>query len=543
MAALAWLVAAVAVAMFLNGERRAALARASATGEALTLAVDAHTARTYEAVSITLADIADQLRQAPELTRNDAAFRDALQERLQALQPYVRAIFIVDAHGRLAHDTWFPHSPDVVLADRVYFRAHAADPPLERGIWPPVKSRQPGLSWFLAVTQRISSNGQFRGVAVASLEPHYFGALFSRLGLDAADSVTLYHRDGTLIASYPHREEDIGRSSAAFAVFSEHLQQAAAGSYITSAGRFAYERLVSYRELEGMPLVVTMRQSTWRILQPWRNAVLGAALGLGALALLLAMLIRQFLRLRRVRDLARERALQSDKLEASGRFTDAIGHDFANLLNVVAASLRVIGHEPSNATRVREAAQVGCRALAGGAALVEQLRRVAQRQPLRVQPSDLHAFLGAGLQLLRQASGEGVALRVELEARDARCLLDENELEVALVNLLVNARDAGARIVVLRTYDSGPLVCLELRDDGRGMIPQVRRRVFEPYFSTKGEKGTGLGLAQVYGFMRQVGGEASIESQPGKGTTICLMFRKAGALTPAASSPAQIVRS
>jgi signal transduction histidine kinase len=124
-----------------------------------------------------------------------------------------------------------------------------------------------------------------------------------------------------------------------------------------------------------------------------------------------------------------------------------------------------------------------------------------------------------------------VALQAELAAAEADCMLDETELEVALVNLLVNARDAGARRVVLRTFNRDGAVCLAVSDDGQGMAPEIRRRVFEPYFSTKGEQGTGLGLPQVYGFMHAVGGDVAIESRPGKGTAVILSFPKAPAGT------------
>jgi signal transduction histidine kinase len=166
-----------------------------------------------------------------------------------------------------------------------------------------------------------------------------------------------------------------------------------------------------------------------------------------------------------------------------------------------------------------------------------------------VQPADLNVLIDAGIELLRQAIGPKVKLDTELAAQVAHCLLDETELEVALVNLLVNAKDAGARRIVLKAYNctdeakpsgwrgarAADYVCLAVADDGPGMSEDVRRRVFEPYFSTKGTHGTGLGLAQVYGFLHQIGGDVCIESQPGKGTTVFLIFPKAPA---AAHAPA-----
>jgi signal transduction histidine kinase len=120
-------------------------------------------------------------------------------------------------------------------------------------------------------------------------------------------------------------------------------------------------------------------------------------------------------------------------------------------------------------------------------------------------------------------------LLLEPQPRPARCRLDRSQLEVALINLVANARDAarGQGQVWLRTSertDAGQGVRLSVQDDGPGMAEAVRRRALEPFFTTKGESGTGLGLAQVYGMMQQLGGDVAIASAPGQGTTVHLDF-------------------
>jgi signal transduction histidine kinase len=305
-----------------------------------------------------------------------------------------------------------------------------------------------------------------------------------------------------------------------------HLPRQAAGSYAADSGLYGQDRLVTYRALEEAPLVVSMGKGMQAILKAWRDTVLGAMLGLGVLALLLGALVAQVIRQQRVRDQARERTAQAEKLEALGHLTGGVSHDFANLLNIISASLRVIQAHAGGAQAVREAVAIGERAILGGSQLIEQLRAFARRQPLDVHSADLNLLIDSGLPLLRQAAGGEIALRTEPGGSLARCMLDETELEVALVNLLVNARDAGARNVLLRTanHPDAGYVCLSVADDGRGMAAEVRRRLFEPYFSTKGAEGTGLGLSQVYGFLRQIGGDVHIESAPGKGTTVTLTF-------------------
>lgn len=546
LAAFSWLAMAAIVGAFLYGEREEALRRAARNSETLVLALDAHTVRTFQAVDITLAAVGAALRSAPELQKHDASFRQALAARLDALQPYARAIFVIGPDGRIIHDTDYPTTPDIPLDDRDYFQAHLRDPALQRTITGPLRSRS-GLGWFLAVTHRIDGP-QFRGVAVAAMLPNYFEALYADLGLGSSDAMMLFHRDGTLIARYPAQEGRIGVSFAGYPLFATHLPVAQAGTYRSEQpDLYPQQRLVSYRSLGNLPLVVVLSRSTAEVLAPWRQTAFGAALALGALLLMLGALVAQFLREQRIRDVARERSLQAEKLEALGHLTGSVSHDFANLLNVVSASLRTISLSDDDPRRMREAVAVSERAVVRGTRLVDQLRAFGRRQPLHVQAMNLNRLLMSGVELLRQASGQRVRLECDLAPEVARCLLDETELEVALVNLLVNAKDAGASRVVLKTYNcseqSRPAgwrgerpanyVCLAVIDDGPGMPEEVRRRVFEPYFSTKGEKGTGLGLAQVYGFMRQILGDAHIESRPGKGTTVYLLFPRAPATVPA----------
>ena len=537
--------AAIVVA-FLYSERREVRQRAERDGSALALALEAHTVRTFEAVDIALEALANRLHETPGLRKNDPAFQRILTARLEALYPYVRAIIVIGPDGRIMQDTNHPFAPDEIsLEDRDYFQAHLRNPALQRRISGPLRARS-GRGWFVAVTRHIDA-AQFRGVVLAALEPQYFEALYGSLRLGNADSLMLFHRDGTLISRHPEAEGRTGVSFAGFPLFAEQLPRSPTGSYVSDPTLTPEPRLVTYRSIPDMPLVVALSQSMDDILQNWRETVIGALLALGALLLLLTALVAQFLREQRIRDMARERSLQAEKLEALGHLTGSVSHDFANLLNVVSASLRTISLGHDDPRRLREAVAVGERALVRGTRLVDQLRTFGRRQPLHVQATNLNRLLVSGVELLRQATGQRVRLECDLAPEVAGCLLDETELEVALVNLLVNAKDAGAGHVVLKTYNCSEqnrpagwrgerpasFVCLAVIDDGPGMQEDVRRRVFEPYFSTKGEKGTGLGLAQVYGFMRQILGDAHIESRPGKGTTVYLLFPRAPATVSA----------
>lgn len=519
--AVVWLAVAILAAAFLYNEREKALQRAERDAEALTLQLEAHIARTFQAIDITLAGVADAIQLAPGLERHNFAFQKVLAERLQSLQPFVRAIFVIGPDGRIVQDTDFPKTPEVSLADRPYFEAHVKDPSVRQWISEPIRSRS-DLGWFVAVTRRIGDLN-FHGVAVAALVPQYFEAQFSRLALDNGSVVALYNRDGTLIARYPSRNDDIGKSFAAFQLFSLTARNGS-GTYIHTDGVFSGKRLISYRGLEDRPLVVAMGLETEGILSTWRDMAVAVTLAVAALAALLMLLVVVLLRYARMRDQTRERLAQAEKLEALGHLTGGVSHDFANLLNVISASLRIVITERPGTARTRTALGAAERAILRGTQLIDRLRAFARRQPLQVHAADLNALVREGADLLRQVGGPAVRLEMALAADLRPCLLDETELEVALINLLVNARDAGAKNVELKTCNRGEHVCLELKDDGSGMSEEVRRRVFEPYFSTKGAAGTGLGLAQVYGFLRQVGGDVQIESRPARGTSVLLLF-------------------
>jgi len=231
---------------------------------------------------------------------------------------------------------------------------------------------------------------------------------------------------------------------------------------------------------------------------------------------------------------------QAEKLEALGQLTGGIAHDFANLLHVVSASLQLIALRPGERDHVLQAAAVARRAVDRGAELIARLLAFARRQPLELKPADLNSLISAAQPLIAQAAGPRIELVLQLAPGLPPVLTDESQLEIALLNLVVNARDAISRQgrISLRTHAtaSGD-VCLTVEDDGSGMSRDVRLHALEPFFTTKGEAGTGLGLPQVYGFMRQAGGSVELDSSPGTGTRVHLRFAQARPVAHEARQP------
>ena len=246
------------------------------------------------------------------------------------------------------------------------------------------------------------------------------------------------------------------------------------------------------------------------------------------------------------------RLRQAQKLEAVGQLTGGVAHDFNNLLQVVLSGLTLLERVQDPARRLQLTDSVR-RAAQRGGELTKRLLTVARRQSLCPEPIALHAWLndGAGELLSRALRGD-IRTELHVPASLPPVLADPAELELALLNLAVNARDAmeggGTLTVSAQEVDldgitdvdglEGRFVRLSVTDTGTGMSPEILARVFEPFFTTKEVgQGTGLGLAQVYGFARQSGGGVRLRSQQGQGTMVSLVLPLAEAA--ADTAPAQ----
>ena len=256
-----------------------------------------------------------------------------------------------------------------------------------------------------------------------------------------------------------------------------------------------------------------------------------AAAGLAALASLALAIFLIWFTLRQLAEGRRVelRLQESQKLEALGQLTGGIAHDFNNLLTPILGGLDLISRKEELDDRSRRIAQGALASARKAAKLTGQLLAFSRRQRLQIGPIDLKALIAEAEPLLRQSVGPQTAIAIAI-ADDARCVLsDSNQLELALLNLVLNARDAlpgggTIRIAAARAAE-GDKVALSVADDGVGMPPDVLRRAAEPFFTTKPSgSGTGLGLAQVHGIVEQSGGSLSIDSEEGKGTIVTILL-------------------
>ncbi|MGE8208145.1 MAG: response regulator [Stenotrophomonas rhizophila] len=256
---------------------------------------------------------------------------------------------------------------------------------------------------------------------------------------------------------------------------------------------------------------------------------------------------------------AEEALRQSQKIEAVGQLTGGIAHDFNNILTVIAGNVEYaqllidrLGDGAGNAGRALDNALKGVMRAAN---VTQRLLAFSRRQPLRNLPVDLNAQVSDMQDMLKRSLGELVQLEM-LHSPDIWCVeIDPSQLEASVLNLAVNARDAmpeGGRLTIevdnahldedfsAQNPDvpPGQYAMVRVRDSGHGMSAETVARVFEPFFTTKEVgRGTGLGLSMVYGFVKQSGGHVLLDSAPGAGTTITMLFPRSAAPLPSSRPP------
>ena len=338
----------------------------------------------------------------------------------------------------------------------------------------------------------------------------------------------LVDRNGNFVARTLDHRRRIGTPA------TRYVQDAIRGGRSGIYRSRTWENFVSYTafrtsELSGWSTHIAF--STRLIDSPrWRSlaaALFAALASLILAAVLIWFSLRQLAEGRRVQD----RLQEAQKMEALGRITGGIAHDFNNLLTPIVGGLGLLARkadlDPGARRLLESALSAGRRA----AKLTGQLLAFSRRQKMEIKPVDLHALFAEIRPLLEQSAGASVLLQLDV-AEDVSCVsTDANQLELALLNLVLNARDAmpgggivGITVRCRSARRSQPeMAAIEVRDTGVGMPRHILKRATEPFFTTKGSgSGTGLGLAQVYGIVQQSSGTLDIHSEPGVGTVVTI---------------------
>ena len=342
--------------------------------------------------------------------------------------------------------------------------------------------------------------------------------------LSPTGNITNWNSGAERIKGYTH-DEVVGTHFSRFYTEEDRANDAPAHALATAAREKRFEK-------EG-----------WRVRKDgtrfWANVVIDAIHNEQGALIGFAKVTRDITEKKQAEE-ALERAnqalFQSQKMEAIGQLTGGIAHDFNNLLAVMASSLDVISTRPQEPPNIKMLESMR-RAVERGATLTQQLLSFARQQPLQAEKCDLNKLIGGFEAVLRRAGNSSIAIEFSLAPMLKPVLVDAARFEAALLNLVVNARDAmpqGGQLTIATAnvelgakqiggLTVGAYVKVSVTDTGTGMSPEVMTRAFEPFFTTKEiGKGTGLGLSQVYGFIAQSGGDVRLESEVGTGTTVSI---------------------
>jgi signal transduction histidine kinase len=326
------------------------------------------------------------------------------------------------------------------------------------------------------------------------------------------------------------------------------------GGYNGASELDGIERLFSYRQLGAYPVYVSVGLKRSAVIAGWAWQM-AAYLAIG-LPASISLFLLAWLALRRStaadaamaavqvqseqREMAEASLRHIQKMDVVGQLTGGIAHDFNNLLAVITGNIELILRKPTDSDRVTRVAKAAFQAAERGERLIEQLLMFSRRQVMRPVTLNLNRVLLEFETLMRHAAGPQIELRLKLDPGLDPSNVDRAQFEAAILNLVVNARDAlpkGGRIIIEtinvvieeadpeRNSDLAPgaYAMVAVSDNGLGIEPSVLSHVFEPFFTTKEVgKGSGLGLSQVYGFATESKGQVSISSQRGRGTTVKL---------------------
>jgi two-component system, NtrC family, sensor kinase len=524
-----------------------------AADERITRSLDVmheQTLRVFRSVELAFGAVDDMVR-----GRSDDGIRaneEDLHARLAAIDKALSqadAVTIFDRSGHpLVSSRSYPVSRSVDASGQDFFaRQVDRDDGLFFG---DVIVPQPvGEPYFSLSRRRAAPGGAFTGVIEASIIPKDFTDFYARIGQFDGRYYALLREDGQILARYPLAHAPTRLVDRA-AIMKAIEQKSGLGIYTATSQLDGIERRIGYRRMEEFPIYLLAGIETGAVLAEWSSTMMGhLVFGIPASLLLFGAIGAVLRRTRGLyaeadrRAVAEDALRQSQKMEAVGRLTGGVAHDFNNLLTIIIGNLEIAqrsldARSEGAGDRLRRSVNNAMRGASRAADLTKRLLAFSRRQPLAPKPIEVNRLIVGMSEFLRRSVGE----RIEIETVGAGGLwkveADPGELETAIINLAVNARDAmpdGGKLTIetgnafldeaygRKHHDvrPGQYVLISVTDTGTGMSRDIVEHVFEPFFTTKTMgQGTGLGLSQVYGFVKQSGGHVKIYSEPGEGTSV-----------------------
>ena len=519
-----------------------------------------HAIKVFETHQLIAGQVEEILAQRSddELRRDEAVISRRLKELADGL-PQVQDIWVLDRDGHpLVSANVYPVPGALDLSDRSYYRVFrdrllSANALYISGV---LRGRVHDVTFFqVSKERRSAATGEFSGVIAVSVQPRYFQSFYREVTAGGLDTMTLIRADGAVLARHPEQPNAPSVLGPESAFIRNATASPEGGVYETVSAFDGVPRFIGYQRLPKLPVYVTAGIDRNAIVAKWRSAlakqsifVFPVMVGLLALAFLaLRFFRREHAALSQAQEEAARREAveaqlrQAQKMEAIGRLTGGVAHDFNNLLTIVIGNLgllktRLPASDPA-AGRLVEHAREGARRAAD---LTQRLLAFSRQQPLLPVPINANRLIVEMSDLLRRALDETIEMETILDSKLWPFSADLNQLENVILNLVVNARDAmpnGGKLTIEtanthldaayaerhQDVSAGQYVMIAICDNGTGMTEDVRERAFEPFFTTKpAGRGTGLGLSQTYGFVKQSGGHIFIRSEVGKGSVVKL---------------------
>jgi two-component system NtrC family sensor kinase len=505
-----------------------------------------HASKIFQSIEVVFASIDEITRGRAEqsLRLHEAELSERLKLMASAISD-IQSIWLFDTNGTpVAASTSYPVSTAINYSDRDYFRAQ-----LERGVGTYIgrvlTTRTDNRLFFSVSRKRSDSSGGFSGITLIALSPSAFEQFYEHLARNTDASYAMIRTDGVVLARYPLPANPgivLDQNSG----FRRTIAKNPAGGHYTAiSGIDGVERRFDTQRLGDLPLYVTSSLEYSNIRGQWIGWMeVQLLFGIPVTSMLLLL---EYLALRRTDDFYAEAfqrenveatLRQTQKMEAVGQLTGGIAHDFNNLLTIIIGNLQSVARQVSEGTKLHQKIANALIGAERAAQLTHRLLAFSRRQPLDPKPVDANQLIGRTTELLVRSLGERIYIETVRGAGLWQIEVDPAELESAMINLAINARDAmpgGGKITIetsnafldedyCRRFEeltAGQYVMISVSDEGVGMSAEVLERAFDPFFTTKEPGlGTGLGLSQVYGFVRQSGGHIQIYSEIDLGTTV-----------------------
>jgi signal transduction histidine kinase/CheY-like chemotaxis protein len=548
-------------------DRSAVLQRAEADGRKTVALLHEQAANLFGGHDIILDSIIERVRTLnwDEIASSRNLLRDL--ETTDNRLDDVSDILLIDADFRVRATTAHSDSSAVTLLEDhdcfLWLREHDSGTCISRPYFDPAIGHN-----LFSLSRRLADGDTFRGVAQVAISADYFLELWGEVVPNVTDTVVLARSDGTVLARYPKSPSQPPGITAVEPVLSG-IKYGGTGIISGRGSSDQVDRITVYKKVTGYPAYVSIGIDKNAALGEWYHNLL--IYGVVTLAATLALMSAAGTALRRAqrerqavalwraevkeRENTQAQLLQSQKMESIGQLTGGVAHDFNNLLTAILGNID-LAHDLVRDEKVGRLLRGALNAGERATALTKRLLAFARQQVLQPMPVDLKRLIGEIEDMLIRTLGPAIRLSVAAEPGLWPAHVDRNQIELIILNLALNARDAmprGGSIVIAlsnRTFDgetrsdlaAGDYVVITVSDTGEGMDEATLARAIEPFFTTKEVgKGTGLGLSMVHGTVVQSGGTVLIRSKPEQGTVVELWLprsREASTDAPAVEDAA-----